>query len=500
MDTGKVYLLGAGPGDAGLFTRKGYEVLQKADVVLYDSLVSAGILANIPDGVRCIHVGKRAGKHTVPQEEINRHLLEEARSGNTVVRLKGGDPFLFGRGGEELELLADAGIPFEVIPGITSPIAVPAYNGIPVTHRDFTSSLHIITGHKRQGKELDIDFEALVRTKGTLVFLMGVSTLHDICEGLLRAGMPADMPAAILQQGTTAGQKRIVATVSTLEERVREEGIIPPAVIVVGKVCALADRFAWYEKLPLAGCRVLVTRPKGRSGTLAKMLREKGAEVLEIPAIETIPADDMSELDNAINNIKKYKWLAFTSPYGVQVFFDRMKVLRADIRSLGGLKIAALGEGTAKELLGKGINADLIPEVYDGQSLGRAIAQQAEPGDRILLPRARIGNEEIITELADFPVDDIAIYETKYVPSRIVNETGMFTKKEIDCAVFTSSSSVRAFARANAYLDFSGVDAICIGRQTAQTAEEFGMQVTVARKAAIEELVEAVEEYYHQKK
>ena len=234
--SGKVWLVGAGPGDVGLFTLKGLRVLKNAEVVFYDSLVGQGVLSQIPASARLVNVGKRAGNHTLPQEEINRLLLEEAKKGYRVVRLKGGDPFLFGRGGEELELLAEQGIPYEVVPGVTSPLSVPAYNGIPVTHRDFCSSLHIITGHKRKGQEYDIDFRALVQTKGTLVFLMGIAALADICQGLLLAGMDADMPAAVLQKGTTAGQKRIVATVGTLVQEAARRKVETPAIILVGKV------------------------------------------------------------------------------------------------------------------------------------------------------------------------------------------------------------------------------------------------------------------------
>ena len=274
---GKVWLVGAGPGDIGLFTLKGMETLKNAQVVVYDSLVGQGVLSQIPAGVRLINVGKRASHHIMPQEQINQVLVDEAKKGYRVVRLKGGDPFLFGRGGEELELLTKEGIPYEVVPGVTSPLAVPAYNGIPVTHRNFCSSLHIITGHKKQGEAYDIDFDALVRTKGTLVFLMGVTALPDICSSLLRAGMPGEMPAAVLQKGTTAGQKRIVATVSTLEEEVKRQGIETPAIIVVGEVCSLADTFGWYEKLPLAGYKVLVTRPRETVSTMSKKTASDGS-------------------------------------------------------------------------------------------------------------------------------------------------------------------------------------------------------------------------------
>lgn len=355
MSDGKVWLVGAGPGDAGLFTLKGKEVLNQADVVVYDSLVGQGIMTMIPSRAKKINVGKRASNHTMPQEQINEVLLKEAKKGQKVVRLKGGDPFLFGRGGEELELLEEEQIPYEIVPGVTSPISVPAYNGIPVTHRDYCSSVHIITGHKKAGAEYDIDFEALVRTKGTLVFLMGVKALSDICQGLLKAGMDREMPAAILQKGTTARQKRIVATVSTLAEEVRRQGIETPAIIVVGKVCALADKFSWYEKLPLAGWKVLLTRPKDLISSMAGKLRRMGAEVLELPAIRTEPIEENPELEKAMEVLSEYQWLVFTSPTGVKVFFQQMKKYGKDIRSLGQAKVAAIGEGTRKKLEERGI-------------------------------------------------------------------------------------------------------------------------------------------------
>ena len=248
---GQVFLVGAGPGDGGLMTLRGKALLDRADVVVYDALVGDEVLAMIPPAARCVNVGKRASRHTRSQEEMDRILLEEALAGHTVVRLKGGDPFLFGRGGEELELLAAHGVPFQVVPGITSAIAVPAYCGIPVTHRDFTSSLHIVTGHARAGKDLDIDFEALVRTRGTLVFLMGVSSLPDICEGLLKAGMAPDTPAAIVERGTTPAQRRLDATVATLARTAAEGKVESPAISIVGQVCSLAKDFDWFGALPL---------------------------------------------------------------------------------------------------------------------------------------------------------------------------------------------------------------------------------------------------------
>ena len=492
---GKVWLVGAGPGDIGLFTLKGMEVLKNAEVVVYDSLVGQGVLSKIPKGVRLINVGKRASNHTMPQEQINQVLAEEAKKGLRVVRLKGGDPFLFGRGGEELELLHKEGIPYEVVPGVTSSIAVPAYNGIPVTHRDFCSSLHIITGHKKKGDTYDIDFNALVNTKGTLVFLMGVSALEDICSSLLEAGMDKDMPAAILQKGTTAGQKRIVATVSTLVEEVKKQGIETPAIIVVGKVCALADEFAWYEQLPLFGCKVLVTRPKETISSMAHKLRLLGAEVLELPAIRTEPLEDQSLLKEAFRELDSYQWIAFTSPIGVKVFFDEMKREGVDIRKLGQVKVATIGKGTKKALEERGLFVDLMPAVFDGDALGKVLCEACEGTEKILLPRAKIGGKEILAQLAKKPgltVSDMPTYDTFYEEQEIIDMKKLFESGEIQAAVFTSASTVRGFVNAVPGLDFKKVRAACIGKQTKAEADSYGMQTFMAKEATIDSVTDLV--------
>lgn len=492
MSTGEVWLVGAGPGDCGLFTLKGYQVLMQADVVVYDSLVGDGVLAMIPDTAVTINVGKRASHHTMVQEEINQVLLREAEAGHRVVRLKGGDPFLFGRGGEELELLTERGIPYEVVPGVTSSIAVPAYNGIPVTHRDFTSSLHIITGHKRAGEDYNINFKALVETEGTLVFLMGVTALPDICRGLLDAGMNPEMPGAILQKGTTAGQKRIVATVGTLPDEVKRRGIETPAIIVVGKVCRLAGDFAWYERLPLAGYKVLVTRPKELISTMSERLRAQGAEVLELPAIETVPVPDNLRLREACANLEQYQWIAFTSPTGVRVFFDALKVFETDVRKLAHMKVAAIGEGTRKALQERGFFVDLMPEVYDGAALGAALAAVCGRDEQILLPRAEAGSMEILDQLAGFQVDDIPTYQTVYRRQEFIDEARLFDEGNVDCAVFTSASTVKGFVEATPGLDYSRVTAACIGRQTKACADSFGMKTYMSEKATIDSLVRLV--------
>ena len=413
------------------------------------------------------------------------------------MRLKGGDPFLFGRGGEELELLKAHQIPYEVVPGVTSAIAVPAYNGIPVTHRDFCSSVHIITGHKKKGDTYDIDFEALVRTKGTLVFLMGVTALADICDGLLKAGMRADMPAAILQQGTTAGQKRISATVSTLPEEVQKQGIQTPAIIVVGEVCALADRFAWHEALPLAGRKILVTRPKELISQMAEKLRREGAEVLELPAIKTEAISENQKLKQSMEAIQSYDWIVFTSPTGVRVFFEKLAEHEADIRKLAAAKFAVIGSGSEKELKKHGILADLKPEIFDGEHLGSSLARACTGGERILIPRAETANQELILELQKVPdvqIDDVPTYRTLYESSELIDQKAEFEQGKIDFAVFTSASTVRGFAQAVKGLDFSLVRAVCIGKQTKQAADELGMQSWMSEKATMDSVLDKVKE------
>lgn len=499
---GKVWLVGAGPSDPGLFTLKGKAVLEQAEVVVYDALAGQGVLNMIPAGAEVIDVGKRSSHHTMVQEKINELLAEKALEGKRVVRLKGGDPFLFGRGGEELEMLVKRGVPYEVVPGVTSALSVPAYQGIPVTHRDFCSSVHIITGHKRAGQSYDIDFEALVRTKGTLVFLMGVASLGDICRGLLEAGMEPDKPAALLIQGTTAHQARIVATVATLEEEVERRGAKTPAIIVVGDVCSLADDFSWYEKQPLGGVKVLLTRPKELvSGTAAK-LRAYGAEVLEMPAIRTVKIRENQRLHQALDHISDYQWIVFTSPTGVRIFFEEMADCKRDFRRLAGVRLAVIGGGTRKELEQRGFYPDLIPEVFDGEHLGLALAGACEGGERILIPRAALGGRELTDALErkNLAYEDIPTYETEYETSRIVDVQVELAGGRIDYVVFTSASTVRGFAAVAGQQDFSKIRAVCIGKQTRAAADGLGMQTWMSEKASIDSLVERLAEVHQSSK
>lgn len=485
---GKVYLVGAGPSDAGLFTLKGMALLQKADVVVHDALIGMEIMGLIPEGTRRVDVGKRSGNHPVPQAEINRILLDEALAGNQVVRLKGGDPFLFGRGGEELELLAENGVPFEVVPGVTSAIAVPTYGGIPVTHRDYCSSLHIITAHTKNASEAQTDYEALVRPNGTLVFLMGVASLKTICSNLLSAGMTPDMPAAILEQGTTARQRRICGTVSTLPDLARDAAVQKPAIIVVGRVCALSERFCWAEKRPLGNRRVIVTRPRERASKMAGALREQGAEVLELPAINTIPIAPNNALDEALKNIRRYQWLALTSPTGVHIFMDHLKETRFDVRCLYGVKLAAIGSATAKELQSYGLQSDLIPHEYSAAALGEALSREKGP---VLIARARAGASALplALEAAGVRYDDIPIYDTHETAARSERALALLKAGEIDYVTFTSASTVHGFAKQMAGCDYTGVQAICIGAATEKAAKAYGMETHTAREASIPAMV-----------
>lgn len=503
---GKVWLVGAGPSDPGLFTLKGREVLAQAQVVIYDALVGNGILSMIPETAEKIYVGKRAGDHAMAQEEINELLVKKAREGRRVVRLKGGDPFLFGRGGEELLVLRTYGIDYEVVPGVSSALAVPAYNGIPVTDRDLASSVHIITGHKRAGHPLDLPFEAYVKAEGTLVFLMGLSALPDIVHGLLAAGMDAQTPAAVLEKGTTAGQRRICAPLAGLEAAVNAAHLHTPAIIVVGAVAALGGQLAWYEKLPLFGRRFVLTRPRGRIDALAGQLRARGAEVIELPVIDTKPLPVTGEIRVEFEKLRKkeYDCLVFTSPAGVHTFFGMLCDMGLDCRMLGAVTLAVIGSGTKSALREYGLLADLMPEVYDGVSLGMLLAEKLPDESRVLIARSDIGNPKLVTcmeeraaELAKtVSVTDLAIYETVTKKNDLIPAEQLFTKDLIDSVFFTSASTVRAFLQIYPQIDPKKIHALCIGEMTAQAAREAGMDVHAAEAATVDGLVELAEQLY----
>jgi uroporphyrinogen III methyltransferase/synthase len=494
MKKGKVYLVGAGPGEPTLLTIKALKLIKEADIVLYDKLVGVQILDMIRWDAEKIDVGKFPDYHKVSQGEINQRILEEAQKGKVVVRLKGGDPFLFGRGGEELELLVQHGIPFEVVPGISSAIAVPAYCGIPVTHREAASSLHIFTGHSREGKELNIPYKSAVMSGGTLVFLMGVSAITEICQGLLLEGMNGEKPAAIIQQGTTCKQKKIVATLETLPKMAEEAGIKNPAIIIIGEVCAYSEKFEWVTKKPLFGKRIVVTRPKEVSSTLSERIRELGGEALEFPSIETKEIPLPHDFEDIWERLDEYTWLIFTSAYGVKTTFKKMRDAKKDARSLKGIAIASIGPGTTRALRDFCLEPDYMPTSYDVKHLANGLIPLIKKDDRILLLRAEEGSRAInrIFDHAGIRYSDIPLYETLRTKGEGSFSRELISTGQFDVAAFTSASTVQGFTTAFPDMDFSKVQAVCIGRETAAEAEKYNMHTYIAEESTIESLVEAI--------
>lgn len=493
--SGQVILVGAGPGDVGLLTLKGKSALEKADVVVYDRLVSEEILALIPSHARKINVGKSSSHHLVPQEEINEILLKEALSNRCVVRLKGGDPYLFGRGGEEVAYLLKHGISFQEVPGISSAIAVPAYGGIPVTHRDCASSLHIITGHAKQGKPLEIPFSALVETKGTLVFLMGISSLGEICQGLLKAKMSPTMTASIIEKGTTPQQRRITATLHTLEEEAKKQGIGTPSVIVVGSVCGLKEEMDWFSALPLFGIPVVVTRPLNRSGTLSAKLRELGAEVMEYPCIETKAITPNPSLESALEQLHTYEWMVLTSPVSVEILWETVRKQGKDARLFSGVKIAVVGETTAKAFASYGLLADLIPEESHSESLGKALSQIATDKVLLLTPQEHPSMLGDILRKNRISFEEVPVYTTHYENPQSEGLERLKDKitREKTWVTFTSSSTVKGFVSSvGTDTDFSKVKGICMGKQTEQEAKKWGISTYVSETASIDGMVDCL--------
>ncbi|MCI8637801.1 MAG: uroporphyrinogen-III C-methyltransferase [Coprococcus sp.] len=500
---GKVWIAGAGCGDAGLLAVKTKEMIEQAEVIVYDALVSVEVLSQIPADKEMIYVGKRMDHHPVPQKEINEILVRKAKGGKKVLRLKGGDPFIFGRGGEEAEALKEAGVPFEVIPGITSVSAVPAYAGIPLTHRDYVSSFHVVTGHPSRDGMSRIDFHALVRQGGTLVFLMGRTALGDICRGLIEAGMDPETPAAIVERGTQARQRSVVSTVAELEKKAKEAKVGTPSLILVGEVCRMSKCLGWKEERTLDGKQVIVTRPKERGGSLAALLRSEGAQVIEFPSIRIKEIEPNKALEEAVEQLGKRppeEWLVFTSAIGAEVFFGWLKKKELDVRDLfrrpARIRIAAIGKGTAEKLLQYGIFADLVPKVYCAAELGKALAKRAQEGSHVTVVRAKDGSKELLPPLEKkgIPVEDIPLYETVYQDdgplSHHVRE--LLEQAEIDAVLFTSGSTVRGFVRAAGEEAVRGICAVCIGTQTAQEAEKYGMHPVVSPEASIASLAETV--------
>ncbi|MBI5098625.1 MAG: uroporphyrinogen-III C-methyltransferase [Nitrospirae bacterium] len=504
MQKGKVYIVGAGPGDVSLLTVKGLKCLQKAEVVVYDFHLNAQVLNYINHDAEFIYAGKRGGQHTMTQDEINLTLVEKAKEGKIICRLKGGDPFVFGRGGEEAEALAKEDIEFEIVPGVSSAIAAPAYAGIPLTHRLYSSSLAIVPGYEDASKEeSSIDWAKLATGVGTIVFLMTVKNIALVCQKLIDNGRSSETPVAVIRWGTRADQTTLVGNLKNISDLVKENEIKPPAVMVVGDVVKLREVLKWYEKKPLFGQRILVTREHSEG---FEPLEELGAEIIEFNTIEIVPPEDWTELDNAIDKIEFYNWLILTSANGVKYFFKRLFDRGRDIRDLKGIKICAVGSKTAAAINNYGIKVDLVPEEFNAEGLISAIVQKCKSnedktsalphfrtsalrGVRFLLPRAEVGREilpEKIKELGG-EIDVVTAYRA-VKPETHGKRLKRFLKEgKITIATFTSAATF------NNFMDIAGEDAegllkdvaiAVIGPVTAKAVEKAGLKVSIMPKEA----------------
>jgi uroporphyrinogen III methyltransferase / synthase len=490
---GVVYLVGAGPGDPGLVTVRALELVASADVILHDRLLPSEVLGAARPDARLIDVGKRPGAPATEQAEIESSLITEARAGRSVVRLKGGDPFVFGRGGEEAEALAAAEIPFEVVPGVTAGVAAPAYAGIPVTHRDDASAVAFVTGHEDPGKaEPAVDWEALATFPGTLVIYMGMRRLPEIASALIAAGRDPGQPAAAIERGTMPGQRAVEATLADLAGAVERERIGAPAVIVSGPVAARRGALAWLERRPLFGRRVVVTRARAQASGLASRLRGLGAEVVELPAIRIESRIDTPQVQKAVNDLHSYALVCFTSPNGVRLLFEALAAAGLDARALANATVAAIGPGTAAELERHGIHPDVVPERSVAEALAEALEAVPVKGRPVLVARAAEARDVLPESLRErgADVDVVALYETVAEPP---DPDALEAARDADYVTFTSSSTVRNLVAALDGRLPAAARVVSIGPVTSEAAREAGLRVDVeAERHDIDGLVEAL--------
>ena len=499
---GTVYLVGAGPGDAGLLTLRGAELLGRADVVVYDALVNADLLRLAPAGAEFIYGGKRAKDHAIPQEELNQLLVAKAKDGKCVVRLKGGDPYVFGRGGEEAEELAAAGVPFEVVPGISSIVAAPNYAGIPLTHRDHCSSFTVLTGHEDPTKaETALDFAQLAASSGTKVVLMGVERIRQIAESLVAHGMDRKTPVGMIRWGTTGRQEVITGTLASIADIVAEKKFAAPAVTIIGGVVTLREKLNWFERRPLFGRRIVVTRTREQASQLSRQLIDLGAEVLEIPTIKIVAPDEKLPVVEALQGIGEYNWIVFTSPNGVTSFFDSFSKAYDDIRALGNVRFAAVGPATAAKLTELRLRVDVMPEQYIAAKVAGALNKfESMENLRVLLPRAQVANPELPKALEELGgiVDDVAFYKTVPETEDVTGAAARLIEGGADWVTFTSSSTVENFhARFNLpelRRKFPSMRLASIGPETSKAIEALGLKPDLeARTHTIDGLVQALQ-------
>jgi len=501
-----VYLIGAGPGDPGLISLKGVRCLEKADVVVYDYLSNPRLLVHCRADAEKIYVGKKGSRHTMEQEDINKLLVDKASPGNIVARLKGGDPFVFGRGGEEALALKEAGIPFEIVPGITAAVAAPAYAGIPVTHRDMTSSPALITGHEDPTKEGSaIDWAKIATGIGTIAFYMGVKNLPRIVEKLIEHGRSPGTPVALIRWGTTPNQQTVVGTLENIVQKVEKAGLKAPAITLVGEVVKLREQLNWFETRPLSGKKIVVTRSRAQAGDLVEQIESLGAEAVEMPTIRIADPEDFGPLDRAIDEIDTFDWVVLTSVNAVGRFIDRLFERGGDIRDLKGIKICAIGSATCEAVRKCRVRVDLVPPKYVAESIVEALQKEgAIEGKRFLLPRADIARSLLPDEIHRLGGEavEVDVYQTVLEEEADRDIIQRLLDGDIDLVTFTSSSTVRNFARIlgekrldkiKAATHFAG-----IGPITTRTAEELGIPIhTEASQHDIPGLVEAILEYLH---
>lgn len=501
---GIVYLVGAGPGDPALITLRGVECLCRADVVIYDYLANEQLLAYAPEGAERIYAGKIGGRHNQDQAEINSLLVQKGREGKCVVRLKGGDPFVFGRGGEECEALRNAGIPFEVVPGVTAAVGAAAYAGIPLTHRDHTASVAFVTGQEDKEKnESGIDWDRLSLGCGTVVFYMGITTLRRNMVRLMEHGRSPQTPVALVRWGTTPGQQVLTGSLADIADLAEQADFKPPAVTIVGEVVSLRERLRWFDSRPLFGRKILVTRAADQAGEFSAMLAERGATALECPTIHLVEPEDWSFLDATIRGVAGYNWLVFTSGNSVRNFFKRLEACELDARALGTCRVCAVGPKTAKAVQAFGIRPDLVPSDYKAEGVVEELGKLAIAGKRILFPRADRARDIIPHALermgahVDSPVAYRNILPEKLLPEALF----ALEKRSVDCITFTSSSTVQNLAEMlgrDLLVDMlKGVAVASIGPVTSRTCREIGLKVDIEPPCStLPELVAAIERHF----
>lgn len=508
MKKGIVYLVGAGPGDPGLLTIRGKEVLEKAEVVVFDYLANEEFLKYAPPGAERIYVGKKGGDHTLSQDGINALLVEKGKE-NVVVRLKGGDPFVFGRGGEEAQELVENGIPFEVVPGISAAVAVPAYAGIPLSHRDFTASIAFVTGHERADKneaESKIAWDKLATGAGTIVFFMGVKNLPEISRNLIENGRSADTPVALIRWGTTPLQQTVTGTLADIVRKVQEAKLKPPAMIVVGEVVKCRDELNWFERRPLFGRTVVITRAREQASDFKTALEGLGARCIEFPTISIAPPPSWDPIDEAVRQISTYNWVIFTSVNGVRSFMDRLLAAGKDVRELKGVRLAAIGPKTAEALESLMLRPDLVPGEYRAEAILEALAGENLRGMRFLMPRAMVAREILPEKLVELGahVDVVPAYQTVLPEEDAAGVVELIKAGEVDCLTFTSSSTVTNFfslVGKEELLPFLNKTAIAsIGPITAETAEKFGLKTSIMpSEYTIQGLVDCIVTHFAKK-